>query len=37
MANKIYFAGGAYADGEDWISNHTTTQSAKTATKELSK
>ncbi len=36
IANKVYFAGGAYTDGEDWVSVHTAAQSAKTAIQELS-
>jgi monoamine oxidase len=31
VVNKIYFAGGAYTDGEDWVSVHTAAQSAKVA------
>lgn len=33
--NKIYFAGGAYTDGEDWVSVHTAAQSAKIAINKL--
>ncbi|MDF1699516.1 MAG: FAD-dependent oxidoreductase [Saprospiraceae bacterium] len=29
--NKIFFAGGAYTSGEDWVSVHTAAQSAKEA------
>ncbi|PCJ64907.1 MAG: amine oxidase [Bacteroidetes bacterium] len=36
VANKIHFAGGAYTDGEDWVSVHTAAQSAKKAVEELS-
>jgi hypothetical protein len=35
VANKIYFAGGAYTDGEDWVSVHTAAQSAKRAIEEI--
>ncbi|MFK7952855.1 MAG: flavin monoamine oxidase family protein [Ekhidna sp.] len=35
IANKIYFAGGAYSDGEDWVSVHTAAQSAKRAVESL--
>jgi len=37
LANKIYFAGGAYTDGEDWVSVHTAAQSAKSAIEEMVK
>lgn len=36
VADKIYFAGGAYTDGEDWVSVHTAAQSARQAIQELS-
>ncbi len=36
VANKIHFAGGAYTDGNDWVSVHTAAQSAKKAVEELS-
>ncbi len=36
VANKIYFAGGAYTDGENWVSVHTAVQSAKAAIEEIS-
>lgn len=35
VANKLYFAGGAYSNGEDWVSVHTAAQSAKRAVDEL--
>jgi len=35
--NKIYFAGGAYTSGDDWVSVHTAAQSAKEAVQELIK
>ena len=35
VADKLYFAGGAYTDGEDWVSVHTAAQSAKEAVAEL--
>lgn len=35
VENKVYFAGGAYTDGEDWVSVHTAAQSAKRAMDEL--
>lgn len=31
VGDKVYFAGGAYSDGEDWVSVHTAAQSAKRA------
>ncbi|MEO1652906.1 MAG: FAD-dependent oxidoreductase [Bacteroidota bacterium] len=31
VRDKLYFAGGAYTDGEDWVSVHTAAQSAKRA------
>ncbi|MFT5723232.1 MAG: monoamine oxidase [Bacteroidia bacterium] len=37
VSNKIYFAGGAYTDGEDWVSVHVAAQSAKTAVEEIAK
>lgn len=33
--DKIYFAGGAYTTGEDWVSVHTAAQSAKNAITEI--
>lgn len=35
VAGKIYFAGGAYTNGNDWVSVHTAAQSAKEAVQEL--
>lgn len=35
VSGKIYFAGGAYTDGKDWVSVHTAAQSAKTAVTEI--
>lgn len=35
VASKVYFAGGAYTDGEDWVSVHTAAQSARRAVAEL--
>lgn len=35
--DKIYFAGAAYTDGEDWVSVHNAAQSAKTAVKAINK
>lgn len=35
--NKLYFAGGAYTDGEDWVSVHTAALSAKRAVEEINK
>lgn len=35
VADKIYFAGGAYTDGEDWVSVHTAAQSAKVAVNKI--
>lgn len=35
VSSKLYFAGGAYTNGEDWVSVHTAAQSAKTAVDEL--
>lgn len=35
VANKIYFAGGAYTEGDDWVSVHTAAQSAKKAIDEI--
>ncbi len=35
VADKVYFAGGAYTDGEDWVSVHTAAESAKAAVEEL--
>jgi monoamine oxidase len=36
VADKIHFAGGAYTDGEDWVSVHAAAKSAKKAIEELS-
>lgn len=35
VADKIYFAGGAYTDGKNWVSVHTAAQSAKAAVEEI--
>jgi monoamine oxidase len=35
VADKLYFAGGEYTDGEDWVSVHTAAQSAKSAVNEI--
>lgn len=35
VAQKLYFAGGAYTDGQDWVSVHTAAQSAKRAIEEI--
>tara|TARA_B100000809_G_scaffold229991_1_gene244017 strand:+ start:82 stop:1185 length:1104 start_codon:yes stop_codon:yes gene_type:complete len=35
VANKIHFAGGAYTDGEDWVSVHAAAKSARKAIEEL--
>lgn len=35
VANKIYFAGGEYTDGEDWVSVHTAAKSAKRVIEEI--
>ena len=35
IKDKIYFAGGAYTDGGDWVSVHAAAQSAKVAVGEL--
>lgn len=32
---KVFFAGSEYTDGEDWVSVHTASQSAKTAVKAI--
>lgn len=37
VANKLYFAGGEYTDGGDWVSVHTAAQSAKKALAEINK
>lgn len=37
VAGKVYFAGGEYTDGEDWVSVHIAAQSAKVAVTELLK
>ena len=31
VQNKVYFAGGAYTDGEDWVSVHAAARSARSA------
>ncbi len=33
--NKLFFAGGAFTNGEDWVSVHAAAQSAKDAVKEV--
>lgn len=35
LADKIYFAGGEYTDGEDWVSVHLAAQSARSAVAAL--
>jgi monoamine oxidase len=35
VANKLHFAGGAYTDGEDWVSIHAAARSARKAIEEL--
>ncbi|MBT8219594.1 MAG: FAD-dependent oxidoreductase [Bacteroidia bacterium] len=35
VAEKVYFAGGAYTNGENWVSVHTAAQSAKEAIQEI--
>lgn len=35
VAKKLYFSGGEYTDGEDWVSVHTAAQSAKRAVEEI--
>ena len=35
VADKLYFAGGAYTDGNDWVSVHTAAQSAKKSVDEI--
>jgi len=35
VANKIYFAGGAYTNGDDWVSVHAAAQSAKKSIQEI--
>lgn len=37
VADKIYFSGGAYTDGNDWVSVHAAAQSARRAIKDLNK
>ena len=37
VANKLYFAGGEYTDGEDWVSVHTAARSAKMTIEEILK
>jgi len=36
VSNKIYFSGGEFTDGEDWVSVHTAARSAKKVVEELS-
>jgi monoamine oxidase len=35
VQDKVYFAGGAYTDGEDWVSIHTAARSAKVAVDKM--
>ncbi len=35
VENKVYFAGGEYTDGENWVSVHTAALSAKRAVDEI--
>ncbi|MEZ4951693.1 MAG: hypothetical protein R2879_04505 [Saprospiraceae bacterium] len=35
IANKVYFAGGAYTDGVDWVSVHAAALSAKSVVEEI--
>jgi len=35
VANKIYFAGGAYTEGNNWVSVHVAAQSAKKSIEEI--
>jgi len=35
VANKIYFAGGAYTNGDDWVSVHAAAQAAKNTIAEI--
>ncbi|MFT7421372.1 MAG: monoamine oxidase [Arcticibacterium sp.] len=35
VGNKVYFAGGAYTDGDDWVSVHAAAQSAKRSFDEI--
>lgn len=37
ISDKVYFAGGAYTDGEDWVSVHTAAQSAIHAIEAINK
>lgn len=37
VGNKLYFAGGAFTDGEDWVSVHTAAKSAKAAVREINR
>ncbi|MFT4663031.1 MAG: monoamine oxidase [Flavobacteriales bacterium] len=37
VANKIFFAGGAYTNGNDWVSVHAAAQSAKRSVEEIRK
>jgi monoamine oxidase len=35
VSDRLFFAGGAYTDGEDWVSVHTAAQSARKAIREI--
>ena len=35
VADKVYFAGGEYTNGEDWVSVHTAAQAAKRVVEEI--
>ncbi len=35
VAKKLHFAGGAYTDGEDWVSVHAAAKSARKAIQEI--
>lgn len=37
VANKLFFSGSEYTDGEDWVSVHTAAQSAKRVIQEINK
>jgi monoamine oxidase len=37
VANKIYFAGGEFTDGEDWVSVHTAAEAAKRVVGEMNR
>ncbi len=37
VVDKLFFAGGEYTDGEDWVSVHTAAKSAKRAIQEINK